>query len=108
MRILCSIMAIISATNACTVHVVDAMHRVGVPTGTAGGSAPAPLTRPVAAARGELVHLQAVVAASGAKAFVGASVDGVAPTVSVRSLQYHQLNTTLAPEAPPGRGLHES
>jgi len=92
-------MSVVAPAPACSVHCVDAMYRLlpGVP----GAATPRPLTAPVAAARGELVHLQVVVSVPGGPTHpstVVAAVEGVpAEAVTVRQVAYTHLNVTLAP-----------
>lgn len=86
---------------ACSVHPIDAMFKVGMPDG--GLLAHLPLARPLAAARGELIHLQAhLIPTTAAKtATVDAVVDGLG-AATVRALVYTQLNVTLRTGSAPG------
>ena len=94
-------LGMVSATS-CTLHIVDAMHKV------THNSAPSPLRRPVAAARGELIHVQAVLASlpGSVSAKVIAQVNaphlpGAMPA-QVRQVMYTQLAQVFAPAATPG------
>eukprot|EP01050_Picozoa_sp_SAG11_P001730 SAG11_NODE_79_length_17750_cov_28.445980_6_plen_390_part_00 len=89
---------------------IDALHKVhaqpehapGRGHGSEPTAPPAPLTKPVAAARGELIHLQVTVSAAGGGAAalpagtkVAASVGGRIGPMIVRQLLYHNLTRPL-------------
>ena len=63
---------------------------------------PTPLTRPVAAARGELIHLQVAVTASAPGDRVTASAEGLGE-LTIRSVAYHNL--TLPNDVHPANGI---
>ena len=78
------------AQAACTAVPMDAMHKL-----MPGAAMPPPLTRPVAAARGELIHLQvAIKGAVGAGSKVSASIEGLGE-VTVRALTYTNMTRPL-------------
>jgi hypothetical protein len=88
------------AASTCEAVALDAMYKV-LP-GTGGGQPPPPppvaLAKPVAAARGELVHLQVYVAAGAVAvgAQISAAVDSLETAMIVRSLAYHNLTLPVA------------
>ena len=91
-------MAHAASVSQCSLRVVDAMHKVGTV-----GAGPASLTRPVAAARGELVHVQAVLKdATSRAAQIDATVPGLG-NVTVRAVAYHDLPVTFRTASPPGK-----
>ena len=84
------------AQAPCTAVPMDAMHKL-----MPGAAMPPPLTRPVAAARGELIHLQvAIKGAVGVGSKVSASIEGFGE-VTVRALTYTNMSLPL----PAGNGI---
>ena len=94
------------SSATCILHIIDAMHKVGVNASTA--DAPSDLQVPLAAAQGELVHMQVVLdAQDGATevnvtATFGGGGGGGGTAIRVRQVFYHHLNLTFAPAANPG------
>jgi hypothetical protein len=90
-----------NGVHACTVLVIDPMFKINTTAGALGN--PWPLTRPLAAAPGEQVHLQAVLTGvpADSTASVTATVDGLGP-MSTRKLMYSELNETFAAAHAPG------
>ena len=84
--------AAVDRSAACKLVPIDAMFRVNA----GGGALPAALTKPVAAAGGELIHLQIAVAAGAVASgsTVSASVEGLG-TVTVRAVGYVNLTLPL-------------
>ena len=83
--------------GSCVLSPVDAMVQI------TSFALPTPLAKPVASARGELVHVQALLTGSGSKALTAKSDSGsLGAPVTVRQMGYSDLNETFFPSRPTG------
>ena len=107
MNLLLRIAASASASSAatCKLTAIDPMWRIFLP---GDKVAPPGLVQPLAAARGETIHVQALLydfgdRPMGNKVEVSARVHGLVGAQRVRSLVYIELDKTYMPDSLPGR-----
>lgn len=82
---------------SCALFPVDAMVQI-----FPWAQPPTPLTKPVAASRGELVHVQALLTGSGGRVAVTAEANTLGDRMAVRQLGYANLNETYGASRPTG------